>query len=114
MRAVASTPVNRTARQAKCRPTNGTLFSQLGIVEVRDFDGCLCERAEGDGGSDDRTDGTLLVGKITWPARAYFDLTGAACGSFAIHGLRVPPFLALRMALCFRNSARRRASQGFS
>jgi hypothetical protein len=26
---------------------NGTLFSQLGIVEVRDFDGCLRERAEG-------------------------------------------------------------------
>src|SRR5580693_3151095 len=28
--AVASTPVNRTARQARCRPTNGTHLSQLG------------------------------------------------------------------------------------
>jgi len=47
MTAVVSTPVNRTARQARCRPINGPLFSQLGIFEAESFDGCLRERAEG-------------------------------------------------------------------
>lgn len=118
MSAVASTPVNRTARQAKCRPTNGTLFSQLGIVAERDFEGCLRKSEEG------RTAEVVIVlmNHSLWLGTNKLLTRSASDGHMPslthrdgerTHGLRMP-VLALRIALCLRNSARRRASHGFS
>jgi len=91
---------------------NGAHFSQLGRLE-EGCDSCLATRAAG------RTEGEMAVlmtrsfilglERPPWPGGFVVPAWTVSVG----YGLRVP-VLALRMALCLRNSARRRTSQGFS